>query len=47
MFNKRMVVEANNTEIRLTGTTASVNFEQTWGSGTYRDEGDKLLNLTI
>lgn len=47
MFNKKMVVEATNPEIKLTGTTASVKFKQTWASGTYKDKGDKLLNLTL
>jgi hypothetical protein len=47
MFNKKMVVEAKNPEIKLSGTTASVKFEQIWESGTYKDKGDKLLNLAL
>lgn len=47
MFNKKMVVEANNPEIKLAGTTASIKFEQTWASGTYKDKGDKLLDLAL
>lgn len=47
MFKKKMVVEAANPEVQLAGTTASVKFEQTWASGTYKDKGDKLLNLTL
>ncbi len=47
MFKKKMVVEATDPEIKLAGTTASVKFEQTWASGTYKDKGDKLLNLAL
>lgn len=45
MFNKKMVVEANNLEVNVSGTTATIKFEQTWESGTYKDKGSKLLNL--
>ena len=47
MFNKKMVVVANNPEIWLSDTTASVKFEQMWESGSYKDKGDKLLNLAF
>lgn len=47
MFKKKMVVEANNPEIKLAGTTATVKFEQIWASDTYKDKGDKLLDLTF
>jgi len=47
MFKKKMVVETAKPEIKLTGATAVVKFEQIWESGTYKDKGDKLLNLAL
>lgn len=47
MFKKMMVVAAKNLEIKLSETKASVKFEQKWESGTIKDKGDKLLNLTL
>jgi hypothetical protein len=47
MFKKKMTVNTKNPEIKLSGTTASVKFEQIWESGSYKDKGDKLLNLII
>ncbi len=47
MFNKHMIVEAINPKINLSGSTATVIFEQTWESGTYKDKGNKVLNLAF
>jgi len=47
MFNKKMIVKANNPEFTLSGTSASVKFEQIWESSSYKDKGDKLLELTL
>jgi hypothetical protein len=47
MFKKKMTVKANNPEIMLSNTTASIKFEQILKSGTYRDNGDKILDLII
>lgn len=45
MFKKKMLVAANSPEIKISGTTASVKFEQMWESGVYKDKGDKVLDL--
>lgn len=47
MFSKKMLVSANFPEIRISGARASIKFEQTWESGTYRDKGDKVLDLVL
>lgn len=47
MFKKKMIVSGGVLEIKLSSTTASVKFAQTWESGTYTDKGDKLLILAI
>lgn len=47
MFKKKMRVTSNVPEIKLTGKTVSVKFEQTWESGTYKDRGDKVLDLVL
>ena len=47
MFKKKMLVTANSPEIKISGTAASIKFEQTWESGTYKDKGDKVLDLAL
>jgi hypothetical protein len=47
MFKKKILVNMNNLEIKISGSTASVKFEQTWKSGDYKDKGYKLLNLEV
>jgi hypothetical protein len=47
MFRKKMVVTSNVPKINISGTTATVRFEQTWESGAYKDKGEKLLNLAL
>ncbi|EHP85203.1 hypothetical protein GeomeDRAFT_2615 [Geobacter metallireducens RCH3] len=47
MFKKKMLVAANSPEITISGTTALVKFEQTWESGTYKDKGYKVLDLSL
>lgn len=47
MFKKKMVVEANNPIMMLAESSATVKFEQIWKSGTYKDKGDKLLNVAL
>lgn len=47
MFKKKMIVSGGVLEIKPSGTTASVKFEQKWESGTYTDKGDKLLVLAL
>lgn len=45
MFNKKMVVEAIKPEIKIIDEKATIKFEQKWESGTYKDTGDKLIEL--
>ncbi len=47
MFNKKIVVAAKNPEVNVSGVTATVKFQQAWESGTYKDKGNKVLNLVI
>lgn len=47
MFKKKMLVAANSPEITISGTIASVKFEQIWESGTYKDKGNKVLDLSL
>lgn len=46
MFNRKMLVEASDVEIRSTSPNlVLVGFTQTWSSGTYRDVGPKEMIL--
>lgn len=47
MFKKKMVVTSSSTQIATHGEAATIKFEQTWESGTYKDKGQKVLDLTL
>jgi len=47
MFRQKMLVSGGVLKIKLSGTTASVRFEQTWESSFYKDKGVKLVNLAL
>jgi len=47
MFKKKMLVVGNFPEVNISGNTASVKFEQTWESATYKDVGNKILYLAL
>jgi len=46
MFKEQTTVSAKDIVVRTTHGGATVSFIQTWASGSYRDEGPKLLVLT-
>lgn len=43
MFKKKMIVSADDLEIKNSSSTIIANFTQTWESGTYKDVGPKQL----
>jgi hypothetical protein len=45
--NKMSVTTSGDWEIKLSGTTSLVKFEQKWESSTYTDKGVKQLNLAL
>ena len=47
MFKKKMIVASGNPQIATQGETATIKFEQTWESGTYKDIGEKSLELAL
>ena len=47
MFRQKMLVSGGVLKIKVSGTTASVRFEQIWESYTYKDKGVKLVNLAL
>ena len=47
MFKQPTTVSAKDVVVRTTHGGATVSFIQTWASGSYRDEGPKLLVLTM
>lgn len=47
MFKKKMVVSGGVLEIKPSGSSATVKFEQTWESGSYKDKGLKLIKLAL
>lgn len=47
MFDNKMIVSGAVLNIKVSGTSASVMFEQTWESSSYKDKGVKLLHLKV
>ena len=45
MFGDKMIVSADNPEVTQAGDRITIEFEQTWESGTYADKGPKRIIL--
>jgi len=45
MFSNKMTVTASNIKVQISDETATIQFEQTWESNTYKDKGNKYLYL--
>lgn len=45
MFNKKMMVSADNLQIHTADGAATLRYEQTWQSGRYKDKGTKQVYL--